>query len=352
MTNLEPSHSAPTSSIKLTQRHDRSTLSVVAQKAIKTFSETILKTHPPFPSGSPQLTPHHSVKKHCRITEHHIADTYIYTFSSLSTPPPSPSTEQKSPVVLDKLYYFAGGGFRSGALKEHWTLCAELSKKLPEYEINIVSYPLAPSSPAAQSLPLLRKFYDAVAEQAKREGYRITLMGDSAGGNIALVLGLYGATSWLRNGGLKGTGNVCPLRNIMVMSPPTDMRNANPGIDVIDSHDPILSRAIITEVAERWRQDIPAEDPTVSPLLADLSVFKKADVQVDGVVGLYDCLAPDSVEFRKKLEIEGVRGEWLEWDKQMHCFPLTFSYKISEGVFGKDWIIDVLRRNLEQSIEK
>ncbi|KAM0171283.1 hypothetical protein ACHAPC_008555 [Botrytis cinerea] len=351
MSNLEPSHLASTSSIKLTQRHDRSTLNVVAQKAIKTFSETILKTHPPFPSGSAQLTPHQSIEKHCRITEHQIADTYIYTFSPLSTPPPSPSTQQKPQAVLDKLYYFAGGGFRSGALKEHWSLCAELCKKLPEYEINIVSYPLAPSSPAAHSLPLLRKFYDALAEQAKREGYRITLMGDSAGGNIALVLGLYGATCWLRDAGPEGAGNVCPLRNVMVMSPPTDMRNTNPGIDAIDAHDPILSRAVITEVAERWRQDIPAEDPTVSPLLADLSVFKRAGVQVDGVVGLYDCLAPDSVEFRKKLEKEGVKGEWLEWDKQMHCFPLTFSYKISEGVFGKDWIIDVLRRNLEPSIE-
>ncbi|KAK6591679.1 esterase [Botrytis cinerea] len=315
MSNLEPSHLASTSSIKLTQRHDRSTLNVVAQKAIKTFSETILKTHPPFPSGSAQLTPHHSIEKHCRITEHQIADTYIYTFSPLSTPPPSPSTQQKPQAVLDKLYYFAGGGFRSGAFER------------------ALDYPLAPSSPAAHSLPLLRKFYDALAEQAKREGYRITLMGDSAG-EI-----------------LQGAGNVCPLRNVMVMSPPTDMRNTNPGIDAIDAHDPILSRAVITEVAERWRQDIPAEDPTVSPLLADLSVFKKAGVQVDGVVGLYDCLAPDSVEFRKKLEKEGVKGEWLEWDKQMHCFPLTFSYKISEGVFGKDWIIDVLRRNLEPSIE-
>ncbi|KAJ8059253.1 hypothetical protein OCU04_012219 [Sclerotinia nivalis] len=325
MSNLEPSPQT-SSSIKLTQRHDRSSLSTMAQKAVKTFSKTILKTHPPLPSGSPQLTPHHSTKKHCQITEHKIADTYIYIFKSLS-PPTSP----KSRIVLDKLYYFAGGGFRSGALKEHWSLCAELCKKLPEYQINLVSYPLAPNSPAAHSLPHLRRFYDAVAVQAKDDGCRITLMGDSAGGNIALVLGIYGANQWLGNG--YGIEEVCPLRNIMVVS-----TYRSP-------------RTVITEVAERWRYELAKDDPTVSPLLADLSVFKKANVQVDGVVGLYDCLAPDSVEFRKKLESEGVRGEWLEWDKQMHCFPLTFSYRIPEGVFGKDWIIDVLRRNVENSLE-
>lgn len=35
----------------------------------------------------------------------------------------------------------------------------------------------------------------------------------------------------------------------------------------------------------------------------------------------------------------------------MHFFPLTFSYRIPEGVFGKDWMIDVLRRNLENEME-
>lgn len=174
-------------------------------------------------------------------------------------------------------------------------------------------------------------------------------MGDSSGGNIALVLGIYGANQYLEGGCEEE--EICPLRNIMVMSPPTDLRNTHPGIDEIDTHDPILSRTVITEVAERWGHELAVDDPTVSPLLADLSVFKKANVQVDGVVGLYDCLAPDSVEFRKKLESEGVKGEWLEWDKQMHCFPLTFSYRIPEGVFGKDWIVEVLRRNVEDSLE-
>ncbi|APA09113.1 hypothetical protein SS1G_03007 [Sclerotinia sclerotiorum 1980 UF-70] len=347
MSNLESSQQT-SSSIKLTQREDRSSLSSISQKAIKTFSKTILKTHPPLPSGSPQLTPHHSTKKHCQITEHQIADTYIYTFSSLS-PPSSPSASPSSRIILDKLYYFAGGGFRSGALKEHWTLCAELCRKLPEYQINLVSYPLAPNSPATHSLPHLRRFYDAVAAQAQDDGCRISLMGDSSGGNIALVLGIYGANQYLEGG--CGEEEICPLRNIMVMSPPTDLRNTHPGIDEIDTHDPILSRTVITEVAERWGHELAVDDPTVSPLLADLSVFKKANVQVDGVVGLYDCLAPDSVEFRKKLESEGVKGEWLEWDKQMHCFPLTFSYRIPEGVFGKDWIVEVLRRNVEDSLE-
>lgn len=146
MCNLEPSSSSSQipSSIKLTQRYDRSKLSAIAQKAVKTFSKTILKTHPPVSSESPQLTPHHSGKKHCQIDEPRIADTCVYTYTALQS---HSITNLKSSMVINKLYYFAGGGFRSHALKEHWNLCAEPCRRLPEYEINLVIYPLAPNSP-------------------------------------------------------------------------------------------------------------------------------------------------------------------------------------------------------------
>ena len=53
--------------------------------------------------------------------------------------------------------------------------------------------------------------------------------------------------------------------------------------------------------------------------------------------------------FRKKLDDCGVEGDWLEWEKQMHCFPLMFSYHVREGVDAKDWIVDILRSNVQQN---
>jgi hypothetical protein len=47
---------------------------------------------------------------------------------------------------------------------------------------------------------------------------------------------------------------------------------------------------------------------------------------------------------RGKLEEFGVKGEWLVWEKQMHCFPLAWTYGLSEAKHGKDWILDLLRR--------
>lgn len=120
-------------------------------------------------------------------------ETWIYTLLPLGS-----GGEKKKPGVPHKLYYFAGGGFRGPANKEHWALCAELCLKLPQYEINLVSYPLVPESPASTTIPNLENIYRTLAREAREQNFRITFMGDSAGGNIALVLGIFAASEHMR----------------------------------------------------------------------------------------------------------------------------------------------------------
>lgn len=136
------------------------------------------------PAESPQLTPHHSShsSRVCNIKEINIEDTWIYSFSLPSNPVPKKN---------HKIYYFAARGFRGAPTNEHWGLCSELCNQLPHYEINLVSYPLVPNSPAAHSLPHLEKLCQRLEKDALDEGFKIMLMGDSAGGNIVLVLGIY-----------------------------------------------------------------------------------------------------------------------------------------------------------------
>jgi len=306
------------------------------QKIVSPFSSLILKPGDSKGSGSPPLTPHKNAQKICTIKEWQICDTYMYTFKH----PSKPDAKSKHRIL-----YFAGGGFRGVPEKEHWILCADLAVLLPEYEITLVSYPLVPNSPASKALPHIERLYDTLAKQSLEEDYRITLFGDSSGGNIALVLGLYAAEQYLKN----PSSGPCPVGAIMAMCPATDLRNENPDIDVYQQHDPILSRKTITEVAEGWRSELPATDPRVSPILADLSVFKKAGIKVDGVTAGYDTLTPDAIKFREKLAECNVEGDWLDWDKQMHCFPLLSAFHVREGTAGREWIVDILRKNSEIS---
>lgn len=93
--------------------------------------------------------------------------------------------------------------------------------------------------------------YPTLAQESQGRSTRITIIGDSAGSNIALVLGLglYGAAEHLKTGAVE----VCPVRSIFVISPAVDHRNNNPDLKKVESRDPILSRKVIEEVSNLWK---------------------------------------------------------------------------------------------------
>lgn len=50
------------------------------------------------------------------------------------------------------------------------------------------------------------------------------------------------------------------------------------------------------------------------------------------------------MKFREKLREQGVSGQWLEGDKQMHCFPLAYGYGLRESRQAMDWIVNALKQ--------
>ena len=67
-------------------------------------------------------------------------------------------------------------------------------------------------------------------------------------------------------------------------------------------------------------------------------------MKVHSVTGGHDILTSDTILFREKCKTAGIDGEWLEWNKQIHCFPIAFTYRLPKSVRGKDWVIDVLKK--------
>lgn len=133
--------------------------------------------------------------------------------------------------------------------------------------------------------------------------------------------------------------------NLLLIAPVVDLRFTNPMIQEVKKQDPTLHLPMEIKTAKSWAEIWDLADPRLSPLLADLSILSKRRVKVHGVTGGYDLLTPDTLLFRDKCEAAGICGEWLEWEKQMHCFPIAFAYGLPESVKGKDWVVDVLKRN-------
>jgi acetyl esterase/lipase len=145
-------------------------------------------------------------------------------------------------------------------------------------------------------------------------------MGDSAGGNVALALVL----AALRP---TQTSDVAPPvpHAVFLISPCADAKNDNPAMRETDKNDPLLSVKYTGEVAEAWAKGLAdRDDPLVSPTYGDLDALRRRGVRLDGIVGTWDVLCPDTLVLLDKAAKTGITGEWLLWEKQMHCFPLIW----------------------------
>jgi hypothetical protein len=172
----------PTSSIRVNHR-DYHIPDAATQALLKPFASPILKHHTSHTEASPRLSPHKTAEKGCRVEETLVDETRIFTLL-----PNGSWGEKRRLAVPHNLYCFAGGGSRGPPNKDHWALCAELCSKLPQYEINLVSYPLVPVSPASTTIPHLENAHQTLAREAREQSFRMSFIGDSAGGNIALEL--------------------------------------------------------------------------------------------------------------------------------------------------------------------
>ncbi|EHY59664.1 hypothetical protein HRR83_001062 [Exophiala dermatitidis] len=409
------------SSIQITTRTDLSLLYRLLRLAIRPLRPRLVSPpKTPFPPGSIRLFEEndHGMKRKwgCNVVESRREGVWEYTFcpdfdesQSRSRPQSQSKTiwnenqdekrDHRCPLEKSyrrhQVYYFAGGGFQAPPSGEHWLFLAQLAKECGEHSeieigITLVSYPLAPSSPAADSLPMMRTWLTSVLDEARLSGDTVSLAGDSSGGNIALSLGFWAVEHYkedetnLKSSGAVDKGTAFPLRSVLCISPPVDMRNTNPAISECDKVDPVLTMGLTERIAREWtaadssrentakkisyssessssassRDVEPApcvpfssEDPSTSPLLNPESAFralKERGVSVHGVIGTHDVLAPDALEFLRRCESQGINGRWLVWEGQMHCFPLAGGYQklgLREGRVGRQFVLDLLRND-------
>ena len=121
------------------------------------------------------------------------------------------------------------------------------------------------------------------------QGYgaeNVTVAGDSAGGNLALVL--------CRR--LKAAGRRIP-RALLLMSPWTDMTMSGASYRERVESDPMLTPEYIETVRRAYAGDRDLHDPDLSPLLGDLGSFPPTLIQV----GDHEILYSDSASLAAAL---------------------------------------------------
>ncbi|MDP7701667.1 alpha/beta hydrolase [Mycobacterium sp. TY815] len=221
------------------------------------------------------------------ITLEHRSGWPIYTLTPLGSAP-------ELTVI-----YLHGGGWVNEITSAHWQLAAQIAHQAGATVV-VPIYPLLPTATAADVLP---EIVDMAAQHAD-----VCLAGDSAGGQMALSAALM-----LRD----DHGMAIPAT--VLISPALDLSLGNPDIASVEPTDPWLGRDALHVYAERWRGDLPVDDPRVSPLAADLTGLGPLTV----FSGTRDILNPDARLLAEKAAAAGVDIEYYEQPGLIHVYPLT-----------------------------
>lgn len=217
------------------------------------------------------------------------------------------------PLVVN----FHGGGFVFGNLSQTDWLCGQLASRVGAVVVS-VSYRLAPEHPAPipyQDCRASTTWLLAHAEELGADASRATVMGASAGGNLAALVAL------AHRDRCRADPDLPPLRHQVLIYPATDLTLSSPSVAELPDA-PILTRAILDWFGRRYLpQGLPhslhGDDPEVSPLFAnDHRDLAPALIIAAG----QDPLRDDATRYAQALDAAGVPNRVVVYPDAIHGF--------------------------------
>ena len=213
------------------------------------------------------------------------------------------------------ILYCHGGGYTSGSLGYSRPLASTLCHA-SGWETLCFEYRLAPEHPYPAAVDDAVRVWDYLMYQGY--GARdITVAGDSAGGNLALVLLLR----------LKAEGRQLPKR-LVLMSPWTDMTASGASYTERAGVDPTITMDYIRAVRRAYAGDADLTDPMLSPLFGDFQGFPPTLIQVGGNELLYS----DAERLRDRMRSAGALCQMEEWTEMWHVFQMLPIKKAAEAM--------------------
>lgn len=217
--------------------------------------------------------------------------------------------------------YIHGGGFIMQITKYHWKYIEWLIKK----SNNIFWIPIYPCSTKNYSshedtLKLLIEVYKKINSLTISKN--INIIGDSAGGNLSLVLAQQLASK-----------NIDKPNNIVMFSPCVTMYLDHKDIK---NNEKVLPKLLL-ETASKWYfGDNKIDNPKFSPLYGQLNNIGKINI----FIGTNECFLSGVLELENKLKKQGINYRLYITNKMFHVFNI---FKIKEAKFVNKKIIEIIK---------
>lgn len=238
-----------------------------------------------------------------RVTETQLENSRVVTVE-----PVKPTDRH---VVL-----FHGGAYRVRGFDSHREWLVFMADKIG-LRVSYIDFPLSPEFTVKTTVPSALVATEYVMDQYEND--RFAFLGDSAGGGLALVM--------LQ--ALRDKKAPMPIGTVLV-SPWSDLEMADTELAKREAADPELPLSVMQEVAREYADDLPLNDPRVSPVFGDLSHL--------GRIGLFygstELLVPDHDQlFAELRQAPGTEVDVYQLKNMMHDYLLWLSLPESKRTF-------------------
>lgn len=224
------------------------------------------------------------------------------------------------------IFYLAGGSYLNNPTPYHTSMLKTLSTSL-DAKIILPIYPKTPRYTYDYAIPRLVNPYRHFHEK----NANLTLMGDSAGGGLAL--GLAHALSHQ-----SGQEAIPQPKNIILLSPWLDVTMKHPEIPKYEDTDPILSAWGLARVGEIWANGSNNTNHTyVSPKNAPAT--KLAPITL--FTGTREIFFPDIRDYAAQLQAANHPVNYIAQEGMNHVYPI---YPIEEAKTAQYQMIDIINK--------
>ncbi len=245
-----------------------------------------------------------------RLTRRHdVSQRTVEGFPCWTVRPPGPA--------IGAAVYLHGGAYLAGISPQHWTLIGRLADAGVRVEVPL--YGLAPQHTHREAYPFVRAVYRELVRDAPSG--RVVLVGDSAGGGLALGLAQ----------DLLTAGERRPDR-LVLLSPWLDLTLGHPQIPVYERYDPWLAKPGLVEAGLAWAGGDDPTAPRLSPGNGPLAGLPPTSV----FIGTREIAFPDAADFAAAASDEGVQIDLTVVDGAVHVYPLV---PTPEGAAGTRAVI-------------
>jgi epsilon-lactone hydrolase len=217
------------------------------------------------------------------------------------------------------IVYFHGGGYVSGSPPDRYLPLAAAIALAARARVHAVDYRLAPEARFPAAFEDCLAAYRWTVRDGGVDPDTVAVVGDSAGGNLALAV-----TVAARDENL-------PLPScVAVISPFADLTLSGASMELRKLADPYVTRELLQSMADDYLGGADPADPRCSAVFADLRDLPPLLIQVGGDEVLFD----DAVRIRDAAKAAGVDTTFQDWTHGIHVWPVYISAGLPESALA------------------